>query len=397
MNNTTARPATLISKEFIILNGIFFVAACTTAAFFQFQQYLQKLGVDPAWAGFIIGADSLACFFIQPVLSPFLHRGNARKWMLIGSSGMIAALFLYGAATTISSLICVRILHGAAFVSLVTALVAMIVDFIPPEKSGQGFGFLSLIRLLPYAAVPPLVSFLDKRSHDLPSVLTYAAIVMFLPLILIFFLQTSLPAIDKGAHAPQRINVRELKKDLKNRNVIILLAVNLLLYTCYTIVFFFLKGFGARIGVGNPGFFFTIATITMIIIRLGGAAFFDRVNKPKATALSLAGLGLCNIGLGHAQGEILFFVLSVLFGIGWGIVMPILTALMFDISLPRFRGLNVNLALVMLQAGFFFGPFLGGLFLAHSGYVILFYCCALLSFLSAVLTWKVSEPVKCER
>ena len=28
----------------------------------------------------------------------------------------------------------------------------------------------------------------------------------------------------------------------------------------------------------------------MIIIRLGGAAFFDRVNKVKATALSLAGL-----------------------------------------------------------------------------------------------------------
>jgi len=389
MNNTTGSPATLISKEFIVLNGIFFIAACTTAAFFQFQQYLQKLGIDPAWAGFIIGADSLACFFIQPVLSPFLHGGNARRWMLIGTSGMIAALFLYRAATTIPALICVRMLHGAAFVSLVTALVAMIVDFIPPEKSGQGFGFLSLIRLLPYAAVPPLVSFLDRESRDLPSVLTCAALIMFLPLVLILFLQASPPAVHKGADRPQRINFQEVKEDLKDRNVFILLAVNLLLYTSYTIVFFFLKGFGARVGVGNPGFFFTIATVTMIIIRLGGAAFFDRVNKARTAALSLAGLGLCNIGLGHTEGEILFLVLSVLFGVGWGIVMPILTALMFDVSLPRFRGLNINLSLVMLQAGFFFGPFLGGLVLAHYGYVTLFYCCALLSFLSAVLTWKV--------
>jgi MFS family permease len=316
--------------------------------------------------------------------------------MLIGASGMIAALFLYSAAATVSALICVRILHGAAFVSLVTALVAMIVDFIPPEKSGQGFGFLSLIRLLPYAAVPPLVSFLDRRSHDLPSILIYAAFIMLLPLILIFFLRTSLPDIDKDTHRPQRISIHELKEDLKNRDVIILLAVNLLLYTCYTVVFFFLKGFGARVGVGNPGFFFTIATLTMIVIRLAGATFFDRIDKVKATASSLAGLGICNIGLGQTQGETPFFILSVLFGIGWGIVMPILTALMFDISPPRFRGLNINLSLVMLQAGFFFGPFLGGLFLAHSGYVMLFYCCALLSFLSAALTWKVNKPVKCE-
>ncbi|HOE15780.1 MAG TPA: MFS transporter [Syntrophorhabdaceae bacterium] len=392
MNNTTASPAGLLSKEFIALNGIFFVAACTTAAFFQFQQHLQKLGIDPAWAGFIIGADSLAAFIIQPVLSPFLHRGNARKWMLIGTSGMIAALFLYGNAATIHALISVRILHGAAFITLVAALVAMIVDFIPPEKSGQGFSFLSLVRLLPYAMVPPLVSFLDGRSLDLPSVLTYAAFIMFIPLMLIFFLRTSFNAIGKDAHAPQRINLSELKEDLRSRDVIILLAVNLLLYTSYTIAFFFLKGFGALIGIGNPGFFFTIATATMIMIRLGGAAFFDKTNKSKVTSLSLAGLGLCNIGLGHTQGEISFFILSILFGICWGIVMPILTALMFDVSPSRFRGLNVNLSLVMLQAGFFFGPFLGGIVLAHSGYVLLFYCCALLSFLSAALTWEVSKP-----
>lgn len=62
-NNTTTRPAGLFSKEFIVLNSIFFIAACTTAVFFQFQHYLQKLGIDPVWAGFIIGVDSLASFF----------------------------------------------------------------------------------------------------------------------------------------------------------------------------------------------------------------------------------------------------------------------------------------------------------------------------------------------
>jgi MFS family permease len=238
--------------------------------------------------------------------------------------------------------------------------------------------------------VPPLVGFLDRRSHDFPSILLYTAFVMFIPLLLLFFLQTSRVGANQNNYATQGINIGELKEDLKNRNVLVLLAVNLLLYTCYTVVFFFLKGFGESIGIRNSGFFFTIATITMIIIRLTCGTLFDRINKVQVTAFSLTGLGLCNIGLAHTHGAGLFFFLSVLFGIGWGIVMPILTALMFDISPTRFRGLNINLSLVMLQAGFFLGPFFGGLILTHSGYVTLFYYCALLSILSAIFTRRVT-------
>jgi MFS family permease len=41
---------------------------------------------------------------------------------------------------------------------------------------------------------------------------------------------------------------------------------------------------------------------------------------------------------------------------------------MFEVAAPRFRALNANLLLFAVQAGFFFGPVLGGALVARHGY-----------------------------
>jgi MFS family permease len=156
---TPARtPEKILGKEFLILNGMLFLTSITMALFFKFYQYLRFLGIDPGWYGFIIAADSLAGLFLQPVLSPLLHPGNARRWMSAGIALIILALFLYRTAVTVPWLIVVRILHGAGFIIFISAMMAMIVAYIPIQKSGQAFSFISTVRLLPYAIMPPVVS-----------------------------------------------------------------------------------------------------------------------------------------------------------------------------------------------------------------------------------------------
>jgi MFS family permease len=82
----------------------------------------------------------------------------------------------------------------------------------------------------------------------------------------------------------------------------------------------------------------------------------------------------------------MFYGLGVFLGLGWGVVMPVLNALMFDISPPRLRGLNTNLGVQMFQGGFFLGPLLGGLILAHWDFRTLYYFCAVFAFGSVALT-----------
>ena len=380
----------LFGKEFILLNGIFFLASVAMAVFFKFYQYLHSLGIPPAWFGFIIASDSLAGLFLQPFLSPFLNPGNARKWMAAGIAVMIGALFSYHLAATVPGLIVVRIFQGGGFVCLIAAMITLMVSYIPPQKSGQAFGFVSTVRLVPYAIVPPLVSSLAETPQDFRVVLRYMIGIMLFSMALLFFLKPE-GTLPDGASPEQRIRSKELFENLRNRKVFILLLANLFLYSGYTTVFFFLGGYGRKIGIVNPGIFFTIATLVMIGVRLFGGSLFDKTDKVLLTVLFMIDLVLCYAFLPFVGGHGFFYGLAFLTGLGWGIVMPVLNALMFDVSPLRFRGLNLNLSLVMMQGGFFIGPFLGGLVLGTGGYGALFIFCSGLSLLAAVLIPFVKE------
>ncbi|HOD75843.1 MAG TPA: hypothetical protein PKJ17_07445, partial [Syntrophorhabdaceae bacterium] len=72
----------------------------------------------------------------------------------------------YLQATTVPALIVLRIFHGAVFVLLTSAVIALVVNFIPGEKSGQGFGILSVATMIPYAVIPPLSEALLPRVRN---------------------------------------------------------------------------------------------------------------------------------------------------------------------------------------------------------------------------------------
>jgi predicted MFS family arabinose efflux permease len=378
-------PERLFSRDFILLNLIFFVASTATAIFFQFHRYLRFLGIPEGWSGFIIASDAIPALILQPILGVFLNNNNARRWMFGGAACMIAALLSYVFASTVTALVVVRIFQGTGFTCLIAAMMVLVVYRIPSQKSGAAFGVVSTVRLLPYALIPPLMSGYFGAPQDFTKALTYSVLPMALSLVAVLLLKS--PDILPEESGPrQYINKSELIENLKNRRVFILLLVNLLLYSGYTTVFFFLEGYDRKMGIENPGLFFTIATMTMIGVRVFGSTLFDKINKVYLTLWSMAGLALCYAALPLTSFNSFFYILAFFTGLGWGVVMPVLNALMYDVSAPHLRGLNLNLSLVMMQGGFFIGPFLGGLIYRWWGYSILFYFCALLSMLSAALT-----------
>ncbi|HBL22864.1 MAG TPA: MFS transporter, partial [Deltaproteobacteria bacterium] len=163
------------------------------------------------------------------------------------------------------------------------------------------------------------------------------------------------------------------------------LAVNLVFYSAYTTLFYFLKDFGTEKGIKNPGFFFTVAMIAMIVVRLAGSRYFDRMKKARAAAVCMAILAVCHVLVFFVRDSAVFLALGAAFGVLWGVGIPLMMALLFDVSEARFRGLNMNLSLVMMQGGFFAGPLAGGFILAQWGYGILFLFCGLLNAAGVVL------------
>ncbi len=77
------KPERLITKEFIALNAIIFLAFCNIAVFFQFHQYLGTLPIPAEYFGTLIGLFSVSVLVIRPIISPLIHRDNAKRWILI--------------------------------------------------------------------------------------------------------------------------------------------------------------------------------------------------------------------------------------------------------------------------------------------------------------------------
>ena len=372
----------LLSGGFVALSVIEFLAFCNIAVFFPFYSYLRTLPIAPKWLGLLIGAYAFSAMVVRPFISPVIHSGNARTWMFFSSIGFIAALPAYSLAHDFWSMLAVRILHGAFHAGLVSAMLAMVVTFIPKERSGQAFGLLSVNTLLPYALIPPVIVPLERAFGGFEHVLTAGAVVMLMNFPLLYLVKQNDRDADRNTGSDRGVSMKELLLDLRHPRVTALLVMTLLLYTAFTPVFFFIKGFGHQLGIGNPGLFFTVATLTMIALRVCAGSLFDTGSKVHLTVGALIWMSVGYIWLGFLTKPTSFYLCAFFLGIGWGVGMPVLNAMIFDCSEKRFRGLNINLSQEALQVGFLLGPIIGGWLVSGYNYRTLFVACAILTLIA---------------
>ena len=376
-----AEHAKLWTPSFILLNLQFMLVTCVTALFFQFHSYLGQQGFSEEIAGLIIGADALASLIMQPLVALLIYPGSARRWLLGGSLVFAAALFLEGQFTSFAPLLAARLLQGAGFSCVISALISLIVVTIPPGMSGQAFGWISLVRLIPYAVMPPLLGALGVLPAAFGQVLQWSALIALLPVVMMLFSRSrggvavEVPLGMAGAHA-----------SLRRRPVVLLLVASVSLYAGYAAVFFYLQQLGAAHGIANSGFFFSLATLVMMLTRFFGGMLFDRYDKVNLSTAGFLIIAVSYALLPFADHPSFFFVLALPLGLGWGVVMPLQSALMFDRSSVAARALNQNLLMAMMQVGFFAGPAAAGVLLAAAGFTGLFAAAAMATLVAALTT-----------
>ncbi len=359
----------LWNREFIGINAIAFLTYCNIAIFFQFHDYLATLNIPPKQIGFLIAVFSISALIIRPIISPMVTDENSKKWMFSGCCFLIGSLALYNLSTGFWSMAITRTLHGATYVMVGTAATSKLVSIIPKDRSAQAFGLVSVVTLLPFAVVPPLMDPLSAFLGGFDGAINISAAIMLinLPLIGLFRSHDS-----ESSFNTSRQTIRDGWMNLRNPQVWSLLFINLIVWTSFTTIFFFLKGFGDKIGISNPGLFFTVSTVTEMAVRVLAGHLFDKADKKLLLIVSILVLAGGYLAIGMVSGPSGFFILAFALGLGWGIILPVINGFLYDISEPQFRGLNANLATQMFQAGFSLGPLAGGMILSNYGYFSLF-------------------------
>ncbi|WP_028313825.1 MFS transporter [Desulfatibacillum aliphaticivorans] len=386
--------APLLTAPFVLLILAFFLGLCNMAVFFNFYACLIANGVEAGTAGFLLGLFSLTALIVRPFISPLIHPGNALPWIGLGAAGMILCLGGYTLSHETLIIGIIRAAHGLSFVVMVTAVISSTVGVISPQKSGLAFGIMSIVNLLPFAIIPALVEF--GLSHGLTQANIYmlaaASTALVFPLLLVIKrLHTRTSSAENGEKAiPTR---REIMNNFKRADIILALSLGAVAYLCFAIIFMFLKSYGPTIGVEKVSPFFALATVSMIGIRLASAALFDHWNKVRLCTGALIFVGLMFLLLQSTRSQWCFYASGALLGLGWGIAMPVIMAIVFNLSEPRLRAFNTNMMIEMVDLGYFLGPFLGGLVVSSYGYSVLFFIMSAVSIIFGLLALRLAGKV----
>ncbi|MDQ7784186.1 MAG: MFS transporter [Desulfomonilaceae bacterium] len=379
----------ILSPQFLALSAVMFLTFCNLAVFFQFELYLGTLNFGKEWSGFVIGVFSLTVLVVRPIISPFLYEGNSRFWIVASTCGIIVSLLLYDVGTSPLRMSLVRIAHGLTYVILATAVLSALVSHIPPKKSAQAFGLLSVLTLLPYAVIPPLLNPLETLVGGFSRVLDLFAAAMILVFPIMFLVGRN--AGKPVAREDSRIQWADFTRNMLDARIILLMSASLLVWTSFTVIFYYLKGYGETINIGNPGWFFTLSTLSEIGVRLVAGPMLDRYDKSRFLTGASLWLAVSYFVMTFVSGEAAFYAMGIVFGLGWGVTMPMLSGLVFDISEPKLRAMNTNLSMEMFQGGYFLGPVVGGVILMYGGYEDLFFASGgimVVAFMCAVLLMK---------
>ncbi|HPC03708.1 MAG TPA: MFS transporter [Syntrophales bacterium] len=372
-------PTRLLTFEFLALLVVILAAFCNVSVFYSFYHYLGTLGIPLPWRGVLVGLEPMSAFILRLFVLPWLHVRNAMTVTFVSLVLLIAASVAYLQATTVPALIVLRIFHGAVFVLLTSAVIALVVNFIPGEKSGQGFGILSVATMIPYAVIPPLSEALLPRVRNEADL--YAAVSLFsvVAIVLLVALRGRIGGAVQGMDRAllRRPSFAEIRENFRIRAVFVLLASVLLVYLAHATFFYFLKDLFFTTGSGDVGLFFTVSMAAMIAVRAAGAPLFDRMDKLLAVRAALGFLVPCILLMPYAASPAACGILAAVYGICMGVILPLLNALLFSASPPALRALNTNMTLFTMDMAYFLTPYLGGTLIAlGGGFDVLFFIAA---------------------
>jgi MFS family permease len=149
----------------------------------------------------------------------------------------------------------------------------------------------------------------------------------------------------------------------------------------------FVPLYGRSQGVSNPGFFFTIYALVMLLSRPVSGRLSDRIGRIE---VAVPGMVLISTGLGLLafSGQWWSLCLSAAtLGIGVGAAMPALMALMIDMVGPNERGGAMSTYGIGMDVGIGIGSVVQGMVVEFYGFGAAFGLTAVLTLVAVPAYW----------
>ncbi|MDI6879988.1 MAG: MFS transporter, partial [Desulfitobacteriaceae bacterium] len=265
-------------------------------------------------------------------------------------------------------------------------------DVSPGARLAQAIGIFSTSTSLSMGIAPALGTFLQQKL-PFPILLSIPMIMALVTIIAVMFIR-------KPAPLKSIENSKPLWEILSNKHV---LVPGITWITCsFTLgtITAFLPLYVLMIPGTNSAEFFTAYSLALVSVRLGGGSLADHYGRVKVIipSMLLVCAGIFGLSMVQSAGTLVLFAL--IYGLGFGLGWPTMSALVVDHAGLSDRGMAIGIFSSSVDIGFFLGAAVMGVVSSKLGFSQMFALAALVplagviffyySYLSGGRSGKVS-------
>ncbi|NWF58428.1 MAG: MFS transporter [Fischerella sp.] len=309
--------------------------------------YLEEVGATKQQIGILMGGFAIGLLLFRPWLGQLADKRGRKIVLLIGILVVAIAPLGYGLTNSFPLLMVIRAFHGISIAAFATGYLALVADLAPPNHRGEIIGYMSLVNPIGLAVGPALGGYLQAAAGDTALFLLSAGLgglgVLCIVPVVNPPIQTQQQAKD------QKTNFwRMLVSPRVRIPAFVMLMVGLTVGSLHTFAPLFIKSTQVDL---NVGLFYTASAISSFSGRVFIGRASDRLGRGLFVTLGLVFYSVSMVLMWLANNVSIFLIAALIEGAGGGTLIPMVSTMMTDRSLPQERGRIFALCIAGFDVG----------------------------------------------
>ncbi|MFE4428896.1 MFS transporter [Peribacillus butanolivorans] len=278
--------------------------------------YLLSMNASSIQVGLVTSLFTIGAVLIRPFVGYYLIDNQRKSLAISASAALVIITMLYPFLNIIWLFLLLRLFHGAAWGVSTTANSTIVVDLIPKTRLGEGMGYFSISTTVGAIIAPSLgILIYDSFSFD---ILIWSSVVLsLLAVIALQFVYS--PTTVKREKQPFRFLDMIFEKDVWFPALLTVITT-----LGFGAIITFLVLFGKQKGLDHIFLFFLINATVATLLRPFTGKWYDK-KGPWSIIIISAVLGFLSlVMLSYATNDLHLIIAAILFGAGYGTVMPCL-------------------------------------------------------------------------
>ena len=301
--------------------------------------------------------------------------------MIVGGVGLALSPLLYIFISSIAPLIVIRLMQGMSFGIISTATSALVADSVPPKRRGEAVGYFAMSNNLAMAA-GPVLGIIIMNSLGFTNLFLISASIGLMAFV--FSVIVREPERQPGLISFKRPPII-IRSALFPTSVLYFFALS------YGAVNTFVPLYAVNRGLTNPGLFFAVMAIGMLLLRSYAGQLSDRFGRGAVAVPGLIITAISLVLLSKASSLPMFLGIAALYATGMACTQTPLMALTIDRVKPELRGAAMGTFMSAMDAGIGSGAMLWGVVVGLWGYSQMYLLSSLMPLIGVGLFFWISN------